>query len=350
MNISFLDPRPLPSTRCQSLLGKAIQEHFTKPDQIASVFSSSPSLRNSSAGANFLSNFKIEKTSINLFETIFTPEDCFSLSFSPALHVESEWFHEETWAKIYSFLQTLVKKNQKYLESSVRSLAINSPNITEEQLQFILSNLKRVTKANFGLYRIPSSGISNSIGENLLDLEELRIGSSDGVDTSVVQLFSEKLKHLKKLCFSSCAHLNDESVKLISMISTITSLKLLFCGQISPDAFNHLAKMKNLHELSVSCSNQFNDENLKQICENLLLLKFLDIGSTGVTNDGMKFLKSLESLEYLNLSWNFPISDEALDEICFLKNLKEINISETSVTRAGIEKISVPGLKIVNES
>jgi hypothetical protein len=86
MNItsSNRDSLFVPSTRCQSLLGKALQEHFTKPDQIASVFSSSPSLRNSSAGANFISNFRIEFETMKIFQTIFTPEDCFSVQFTPS--------------------------------------------------------------------------------------------------------------------------------------------------------------------------------------------------------------------------------------------------------------------------
>jgi hypothetical protein len=65
--------------KCQSLLGKALQEHFTKSSQVASIFSSSPSLQNSSAGANFITNFQVDEKSATLFETIFTPEDCFSI-------------------------------------------------------------------------------------------------------------------------------------------------------------------------------------------------------------------------------------------------------------------------------
>jgi hypothetical protein len=84
INSSKRDLFCVPSMKCQTLLGKAIQEHFTKPAQLASVFSSSPSLQNSSAGANFLSNFKLNKNTSTLFLTVFTPEDCFSFQFSPS--------------------------------------------------------------------------------------------------------------------------------------------------------------------------------------------------------------------------------------------------------------------------
>jgi hypothetical protein len=80
----------VPSMKCQSLLGKAIQEHFKYPERVACVFSSSPSLQNSSAGANFLTNFKLDEKSITLFRTVFTPEDCFSVSFAPSIHIDSE--------------------------------------------------------------------------------------------------------------------------------------------------------------------------------------------------------------------------------------------------------------------
>jgi hypothetical protein len=98
MNIASFDEREplnIPSIRCQSLLGKAIHEHFTNPSQIASIFSSSPSLRNSSVGANFLTNFKLDAQSATLFNTVFTPQDCFSTQFAPALSFIS--FDEDSW-------------------------------------------------------------------------------------------------------------------------------------------------------------------------------------------------------------------------------------------------------------
>jgi hypothetical protein len=146
MDISSFNRRDsffVPSIKCQSLLGKAVQEHFTKPDQVASVFASSPSLQNSSAGANFLTNFMVFGGTIDLVRTVFTPEDCFSCQFAPALCFNINT-SEESWGYLFSFFQNL--RNNKYLEASLRSLEISSKFITDEQLDFMLSNLKRINK------------------------------------------------------------------------------------------------------------------------------------------------------------------------------------------------------------
>jgi hypothetical protein len=187
MYITLSLPRDLllvPSIRCQSLLGKAIQEHFTKPDQVASVFSSSPSLRNSSAGANFLSNFEIYSESLTLFRTVFTPEDCFALQFAPKMNVCAESFVENLWRDVFSFVQQLIKT--RYFEASLRSLKIVSKMITDEQLYFIFSHLRRLTTLELNFHAnwiITSEGLSSSIG-NLLDLTELTIENSDSVNMS----------------------------------------------------------------------------------------------------------------------------------------------------------------------
>ena len=66
MNItsSNRDSLFVPSVKCQSLLGKALFEHFSKIDQVASVISSSSAFRDSSVGANFLTNFVVDEKTI----------------------------------------------------------------------------------------------------------------------------------------------------------------------------------------------------------------------------------------------------------------------------------------------
>jgi hypothetical protein len=211
MNISSSEPREpffVPSFFCQSLLGKAIQEHFTEPEEVASVFSSSPSLQNSSAGANFMTNFIIDGDSIDLFRVVFTPEDCFSVSFSPSLYLDagSDSRDESTWKKINNLMKTLLTHSQKYLEASLRSLTIASQFIINDELQFIFSNLKRVTKFNLDLYqnsRISYNGLK-CIAEKLLDLEELRIDSCFALDDTILEQISRNLKKLVKLTAWCC--------------------------------------------------------------------------------------------------------------------------------------------------
>jgi hypothetical protein len=185
MNITSFKSRDLffvPSMKCQSLLGKAIQEHFTKPEDVASVFSSSPSLQNSSAGANFLANFRLDEKSAKLFNTVFTPEDCFSVQFAPYLEVFLTIFfaEERDWEQIFNFISNLINKT-RYVEASLRSLKITSAFIDDEQLHFILSHMKRIEKLELIIdaeCRITPKGLSDSIRENLSELKEFSIECS----------------------------------------------------------------------------------------------------------------------------------------------------------------------------
>jgi hypothetical protein len=127
-----------------------------------------------------------------LFQAVFAPEDCFSVQFVPTLCINAE-----LWTRAFSFLQNLTNQKQNYLEASLRSLTLSSRQITDEQLHFIFSNLKRITKCHLDLDRsdkVTSSGI-NAIGENLLELTELRIAVSMAVNASVLQFLQQNSRN-----------------------------------------------------------------------------------------------------------------------------------------------------------
>ncbi len=331
MNISSFYQRGsifVPSMKCQSLLGKALQEHFTKPDQIASVFSSSPSLQNSSAGANFLTNFRIDDKSRKLFETVFTPEDCFALQFAFSLSIESP--SRQLWTKMFCFFRNLINLT-KYLEASLRSLKIRAQFITDEQLHFILSNLRRLTKIVLDLdenRQITSSAISSIGSEHLRNLEELQIKNSQVVTTPVLEVFASKLNKLTTLVFENCDSIDDESFVEISKIINLTSFSMTDSERVSSVGFGHIAlSMRNLHELTLDHSSHFSNDVLQDICSNCLLLKKLHVENCEVSDSGLSNLKLLSNCcESLNLSWN-EISAAGVNEICSLKNLRLLDLS-----------------------
>jgi hypothetical protein len=335
------EPLFVPSVKCQSLLGKAVFEHFTKPEQIASVFSSSPSLRNSSAGANFLTNIQIDENIIKLFEFLFTPEECFSVQFTPSLNLFSP-----SSDQLENFIPNLV--NRKYLQGSLRSLAIASDLITNEQLNFIFSRLNRITTLELtSISDITSEGLAGAIGENLPEITELRFSSARAVDTSALELFASKCKKLETLVLEDCGELNDQGVAEISKMSQhLTSLSIVNSWDVSSSGFAHLVSLKSLICLTVSEATKFDGENLQQLCTNLHLLQRLDLSNTGVSDASLKYLRKLEFLESLILT-ETSVSDLGLKDICHLKMLKEIDLAKTSVTDTGVEKISgaLSGLK-----
>jgi hypothetical protein len=329
------DPLSVPSMKCQSLLGKAIQEHFTKTKQIASVFASSPSLQNSSAGANFLTNFILGKdTLIKLFQSVFSPKECFSVQFSPALNLNADDYSDQSWRNVFTFFQNLINTTQ-YVEASLRSLKLRCKFINEKQMLFIVSNLKRLTHLELDLdenEKISAKSI-NTIAENLPELEHLKIECTNSVNTSTLQLFSSKLKKLKSLSLESCDGLNEDGIRVISEIESLTSISL--CGT---SLWNNLSSLATLRELTVD-STDFSNENLKQICSNCLLLRKLDLRDCKyLSNEGLQNLKFLQNLESLNLEGT-AISDLGINHVCRAKNLTALNVSETFITEAGVENI-----------
>jgi hypothetical protein len=183
---------------------------------------------------------------------IFTPEDCLSCQFSPSINIEGDCF---------SFIQNLI--NTRYVEASLRSLKITSQHINDEQLHFILSNLRRITSLELDLednYNITSGIVSGirSIGENLT---ELKFSYSRAVDAfCFLHHFASNLRKLTKLVLFSCDAVRDDCVLEISKFRSIRSLSIMFCGNIGPEGFDCLASMTELIELNVSGS-RFNDDD-----------------------------------------------------------------------------------------
>jgi hypothetical protein len=344
MSIHTFSPRDslfVPSNKCQSLLGKAIQEHFTKPEEIASVFSSSPSLQNSSAGANFLTNYRIDEQSKKLYETVFTPEDCFSCNFAPNIRIVANTCNQNAFDFIFNFIRQLVNKKPKYLEASLRSLKIDSPFITNEQLIFILSNLKRITNLELELLDSAVTSGVRSI-ENLTELEKLKIVFCRGITTPVLELFASRLQKLHTLVFRECDGVDDEGILAISTMKSITCLTLLNSSrQISSFGFTHLAAMTNLRDLTIhGHSNNFKNENLEKICCNCRLLKKLHLtGCLSLTSEGTKQLASLTNLVSLFLNRS-NIGDDSIAHISSLTELEELNVGNTKVSDLGVQNIS----------
>ncbi len=326
----------VPSVKCQTLLGKAIQEHFTHPRQVACVFSSSPSLQNSSAGANFLTNFRIDGESVQLVKTVFTPKKCYSVQFTPQMRIY-DGYQPALSAEIFNFLKNNIEMT-KYFPVSLRSLAISSDIITDEQLIFILSHLKRITKLELEALpdNITSSGIIRGI-PNLKELEELIIKHSGAITASSLQVISSKLK-LSTLVLSKCRSLDTEAVLVISKMSSVTSLSLLECPRVVSSDLKHVTSMQSLRELRVT-GGAFSDETL-QDCSKLHQLRKLDLSNNYLlSNEGLKHLSSLMTLESLTLSDNSAISDEGLHHVCSLKKLQVLVISRTQVSDDGLAEI-----------
>ncbi len=328
------DPRDafsVPSTRCQSLLGKALQEHFTIPQHVASVFSSSSSLRNSSAGANFITNFRIDAQSAKLFSNIFTPEDCFSLQFAPEITLISIDL-PENWNRMYSFFEKFISRS-RFLEASLKSLTLLCKHINNQQLHFIIWNLKRLTKLKIQYFRngVSPAGMNNMFEHLSSSLVELHISECDALlqsDNNALEGLPTRLKNLKSLHISQCDAFPNRGLASIAQTTSLTSLTLPSSDRLTPAGFNLLASLENLQQLTVS-GTSFNGENLETIsstCHVHLQQLFL-LNCNAISAAEFKNLTAFQNLQTLDVSYcNNNIKDQELDYICSLSALTDLRI------------------------
>jgi hypothetical protein len=348
MNFIF-GPRPsfhVPSVKCQSLLGKALQEHFSKPEQVASVFSSSPSLQNSSAGANFLTNFEINETITTIFEIIFTPEDCFSVQLAPQLEMKShhdDGAEEAKSPSVLCFLKHLLS-NTKYLEASLRSLQLNSIPITAEDFKFITSRVKRLTKFSLLSMAGLSVDLVKSILENLSkELVHLSFAFCGFIDAASAFEELGRCKKLESFALTSCPIRDDAMYFLPHLQHSLRALCLRSCRDITPAGFSHLSSLCNLTNLDLSWT-LFSDENFLQISasydqlEALNLENCREISSAGMTN----FQNLNQSLRVLNLNYTM-VDTQGIVHAFHLKhaNIVELQLAGTLVSDDAIQVISV---------
>jgi uncharacterized membrane protein len=83
---------------------------------------------------------------------------------------------------------------------------------------------------------------------------------------------------------------------------------------------------------------------LKAIAKNVI---WLNLSGNGLTEDDLDFLPHMINLEKLRLD-NNPIGDDIVKQLIGLHHLEVINLSETKLSRSGLEKLkAIPNLKRV---
>ena len=325
--------------KCQSLLGKALQEHFTKPEQVASVFSSSPSLRNSSAGANFLMNVRVDNDSVKLFQTVFTPEDCFSVQFcqSTLIFAVNHAGDDRIWQNIFSFIKNLITKNQKYLEASLKSLEMSGNFIDDEQLFFVLSNLKRITKIDIGVCPMISASGIESVAANCSNLEVLGLHSWKNMEIDALQAHLLRLENLRTLDLRRSVDMTDSAIQSLSAKMGHHLSSLLFDYEfLSDDSLVALAQMPALRSLCLRMG--VTDDACRILAQSTsitaLLLDTCNISAEGVKH--ISLMKKLATLMMSNVGENF--TDVSLEHISKMENLTSL-LFYCAISNAGVELI-----------
>ena len=316
-----------------------MEKHFKnisqKPEEIASILSSSPSLQNSSVGANFLTNFTIDEKSVKLFQNVFTPEDCFSVQFTPALAVQ-ENFRDQKWESVFSFVTNFIT-NTKYLEASVRSLEYTSDRLTDEQLRFLVSKLRRLVKIDIGVCPMISASGIESVAANCSNLEVLGLHSWKNMEIDALQAHLLRLENLRTLDLRRSVDMTDSAIQSLSAKMGHHLSSLLFDYEfLSDDSLVALAQMPALRSLCLRMG--VTDDACRILAQSTsitaLLLDTCNISAEGVKH--ISLMKKLATLMMSNVGENF--TDVSLEHISKMENLTSL-LFYCAISNAGVELI-----------
>jgi hypothetical protein len=317
---------------CQSLLGKALFEHFSKIDQVASVISSSSAFRDSSVGANFLTNFVVDEKTIFFNQIVFNPEDCFSVQLTATLTIQ-ENFREQKWELIFGFVKNLITKT-KFLEASLRSLTVKSDSFTDDQARFLVSNLKRIEKFDMSFCRLITSSAIESVAAMCPKLEILGLNSCYDLEIDDFQQHLLKLENLRTLDLRRTLNMTDSGIQSLSTMGDHLSSLLFDYENLSDDSHIALAQMPALKSLGLHTG--LTDRGCELLCKSTSITA-LFVDCCDISAAGVKWISSMKQLKTLMISYvSTSFVDEAIGHISKMENLTSL-LFFCSMSRVGVE-------------
>lgn len=159
-------------------------------------------------------------------------------------------------------------------------------------------------------------------------LEALDISHTQVTESGLDRLIT--LVELKELAMGGGGRRSTTGgLGILRMLPTLTYLDLSGARPAPPDMGARAAAGSAIAE-----------ESLRAMAE-LKELRVLKLGHSGITASGLRILAALDKVEQLGLEGCRRVDDAALDELAKWKNLKRIDVQDTGVTRAGVEKLGM---------
>ena len=155
------------------------------------------------------------------------------------------------------------------------------------------------------------------------------------------------IKSISKMSLSelriSCCDITDESLEIISRITTLSVLDISFNLSITVEGLDKLYPLRTLKLLSLSSCLKVTLASSSSIFH--LGLTQLNVSMCNLDDKSFKAICTSTSLRYLDISMNNEITSEALIQLSCLINLQCLNVSDVSVTAEVFRAISNIDLK-----
>jgi hypothetical protein len=165
--------------------------------------------------------------------------------------------------------------------------------------------------------------------------------TASSLDDSEDGMCDRALAHIGRL--KSVVRLNldrsDATDKGVQYARDLPELQEIsgFASMIEGSCFAQFSGLKKLSILMMHGS-PIKDENLKYLPA-IPRLKGLSLGSTGVSDIGMGHLVGCHELYFLDVGLNGKITDRSVESLTKLKSLRELDLSNTSITYSGLMRM-----------
>lgn len=227
--------------------------------------------------------------------------------------LEVEDLSEFKGLKVFEYLQAQITKEhliclEKFIK--LERLCLDSAYLSriEKDSFLFLSKLTNLKELEISQVKI------GNVTENLTStkIEYLKFSKSLPSDSSLKPL--TEIKTLKKLVIDSCSNLDDKDLSMISQISNLEELSLLYLPLMTDISFKGVSSLNYLKKLVVKVAKDITDASILSL-EYLTNLEDLMLEYTSITDKGIKGLSKLKKLKSVNLVGSSKLSDEIFNQL-----------------------------------
>lgn len=150
-------------------------------------------------------------------------------------------------------------------------------------------------------------------------LVTLELERCSGLSPDSMQHALSPLHNLRTLSLRGNNHINDESLRFVSLLPSLTGLVLSDCNGVTDSVAEVLAGHTSLTSLFLRSCGVITDTFLRRIGTSLPSLTELHLGKcSGVTDQGLQYLSTLTALRHIDL-WECPgVSAEGVEYLSSL--------------------------------
>ena len=229
--------------------------------------------------------------------------------------------------------------------------------ITGASFDPLIDWLRRRRASSFTFYTINVGAEGMTKLNQVATLRELSFVNFCNIDNAALQAIAND--QLTKLTFWA-ERFDDDGLSILGHLPKLEELGLAACN-VSGNGLDHVAGLKSLkrldlyqtrvtgsdlkklaglpiEELNLGGIRDFGDEDLEELPPFPLTRLQLHVLS-GLTGAGVKSLTRYPHLRVLDLHSSPAVTDEAIDSLLELRALDELDLSDTSITDEGLERI-----------